>query len=513
MNKFNTNFNSYQVILPLSTEVLIPKDDSVRLLVSVLGQIDFFDQATEYAKRKRKVPFCLMLRVVVYGFMRGFRSVREIECACRENINFMWLLEGYPAPDHNTVARFIAAVDMNAVLVKVNKLLIEMKEIRFENAFIDGTKIEANAGRYSFVWKKSTEKHRTKLLPKIESFLNEMRERYGVGFVDENGVVNYLEYLDFKSAYGKGKRKSQEQRDLERAREIHDKLSKYDGYIDAIGEKRKSMSTTDFDATFMRLKDDHMRNGQLKPAYNVQLCIESEYITGLYISADRNDSETLKPFLDKTEKEYNRRHENVTLDSGYESEENYAYLEKNGQTGFIKPQNYKQAKTKKYKAQIGRKENMLYDPLLDCYTCQNGKQLNAVYNTTRKSTGGYEQTVTMYECQDCNGCEKRALCTKAQDGKNKQVSCSRQFEDYRARSLVRITAAFGTQLLVNRSIQSEGVFGIIKQDYGFRRFSRRGQKSVTHELALVCVAFNINKLHNNILNDRIGFTLHELSAK
>lgn len=512
MINFNTNLNSYQVILPLSTEVLIPKDDSVRIVRAVLEQLDFSAEAKEYAKRKRKVPFCIMLRVVVYGFMRNFRSVRELERACRENINFIWLLEGYLAPDHNTIARFIAAVDMNAVLVKVNKLLIQMKEIRFENAFIDGTKIEANAGRYSFVWKGAVEKNRAKLLLKTEAFLAEIHDRYGIEFLDAGGVVNYLEYLDIRHNYGKGKRKSQEQRDLETAKELHEKLLNYDFRLETIGQQRRSMSKTDPDATFMRLKDDHMKNGQLKPAYNVQLCIESEYITSLYVSADRNDEQTLKPFLDKIETEYGCRHKNVTLDSGYESEENYAYLEENKQMGFIKPQNYEQAKTTKYKAQIGRKENMLYNPLLDQYTCQNGKLLCPIGNTTRKSKNGYEQKVTVYECSDCSDCEKRQLCTKAQDGKNKQVSCSRLFESYRSKSLARITSAFGTQLRLNRSIQSEGAFGIIKQDYRFRRFNRKGHQSIIRELSLICIAFNLNKLHNNILNNRLNFTLHELST-
>lgn len=512
MNNYNTFFNAYQVILPLSTEVLIPHDDSVRLLSSVLGRIDFSEQNKAYTKRRRDIPFIIMLRVVVYGFMRGIRSTREIERACRENINFMWLLEDYRVPDHNMVARFVADVDMESVLVKVNKLLAEMGELKFQHGFIDGTKLEANANRYTFVWKKSVEKYRARLLSKIDLFLRESIARYAVQFCGLSGVVNYLEHLEFEQKFGKGKRKPQQQRDLETAKEYLAKLNKYEAYIKEIGSNRKSMSKTDPDATFMRLKDDHMKNGQLKPAYNVQLCIESEYITGLYVSPDRNDTNTLKPFLDKMESGYGKRHKTLTLDSGYESEENYAYLDEKKQTAYIKPQNYEQSKTRKLKRQIGRKENMIYDEKTDSYTCANGKRLNAIYNTNRKSDSGYGQTITVYRCADCTGCAVRPQCTKAADGKNKELSCSRLFENYRAKSLALITSGLGVQLRVNRSIQSEGTFGIVKQDYGYRRFNRRGQDNVTSELALVCIAFNLNKLHSNILADRLGFSLHELSS-
>jgi len=218
------------------------------------------------------------------------------------------------------------------------------------------------------------------------------------------------------------------------------------------------------------------------------------------------------PFLDKLESEYGRRHKNATPDAGYESEENYVYLQKKQQTAYIKPQNYEQKKTRTYKSQIGRKENMRYDSAVNEYTCANGKKLKAVYNSVRKSQTGYEQTVTNYRCEDCTGCTVRNLCTKAKAGKPKELECSRLFEELRAASFERITSKLGIQLRVNRSIQAEGTFGIIKQDYGFRRFCRRGTDEVTTELALVCLAFNLNKLHSNLINERTGFTLHELQS-
>jgi transposase len=511
MNKYSIKEKEYQLILPLSTEILIPADSSVRLLSRVLESLDFSKERVLYEKRQRAIPFVILLKVVVYGFMRNIRSSRGIEAACRENINFMWLLEWHRVPDHNMIARFINAVDINNILVKVNNYLIECGEINFEYGFVDGTKFEANANRYTFVWKGAIEKHRARLLPKLEAFLVEVRTRYALRFCGIADVVNYLEYMDIKQVFGKGARKSQEQKDLELANAYFTKLSKYDYYLKTIGESRKSMSKTDKDATFMRLKDDHMRNGQLKAAYNIQLCVESEYIVSTLVSSERSDQLTLIPLLDKVHSEYQKRHEIVSGDAGFESEENYSYLKVNQQKAFIKPQNYEQQKTRKYKQQIGRKENMLYNENTDTFTCANNKTLSAVFDKIDKSVSGYKRTVTVYQCESCSDCSVRKQCTQAKDGNNKRIQMSKAFEKFRKQSFDNITSELGIQIRVNRSIQAEGAFGIIKQDYGFRRLNRRTQKNVEKEINLIAIAFNINKLHSNILNNRLNFALHTLA--
>lgn len=512
MNYFTTNSRSYQLKLPVSTEIFISENSPVRMAASVIEKLGLESEAETWAKRKRDIPFTILLRVVVYAFMRVIRSVRAIETACRENINFMWLLEGYRVPDHNMLARFIKDIDINGIFIKVNKLLIEAGELKFTNAFVDGTKIEANANRYSFVWKGTVEKNRAKLLPNLESFLREASDRYGIKFLSVEGFINYLEQKGFEAVCGKGKRKSQEQRDLERAKEYFGRLQTYDTQLKTIGDSRNNMSKTDPDATFMRLKEDHMRNGQLKAAYNIQLCVESEYITGLHISSDRNDLGSLIPLMKKVESDYGKRHENVTADAGYESEENYAYLAKCEQKAYIKPQNYEQSKTKKYKSQLGRKENMKYDANADEYTCAAVRKLKAVRQESRKTGSGYEQTVTVYRCESCEDCHVRNLCTKAKEGKAKEIEFSRLFEKYRAESLRNIISEKGIQLRVNRSIQIEGIFGIIKQDYGFRRFNRRGKKEISTELTLICLAYNLNKLYANLISGRMGFSLYRTAA-
>lgn len=171
--------------------------------------------------------------------------------------------------------------------------------------------------------------------------------------IDEVRVIlsqlnNIKENENIEFVYGKGKKKTSIQKYIEALNEFVEKQSKYDNYNNTFNG-RKSFSKTDNDATFMRMKEDHMRNGQLKPAYNVQIGVEAEYIVGVDISSERSDQLTFIPFLDKLESNINRKYKNVIADAGYESEENYTHLEKNTQQPYIKPSSYEKSKTAKYK--------------------------------------------------------------------------------------------------------------------------------------------------------------------
>jgi transposase len=269
---------------------------------------------------------------------------------------------------------------------------------------------------------------------------------------------------------------------------------------------RNSFSKTDVDATFMHMKDDYMRNGQLKPAYNMQIAVNSEYIVGLDVSSERSDQLTLIPLLQTMEEKLPEKFDSITADAGYESEENYTYLKENQQIAYIKPQNYEQSKKKSSKKWIGRRENMQYDVLTDSYICVNGQQLRYIMDKTRKSKSGFKSHVKVYECASCDNCKNKTLCTKSKY--NKRLYVSYNFIKYREESLSNITNAKGIIFRVNRSIQVEGAFGVLKQDYGFWRLSRRGYSNVKNEFTLHCIAFNINKYCNKKKYDKCGTHLY-----
>ena len=521
---YNNNYNVYQLVLPVDTGILIPENDSVRLLSQVMEELDYTILMKAYSTKGRNsaVPPQILFKVLVYAYMNNIYTSRKIEQACRRDINFIWLLQGRQAPDHNTIARFRTKRLADIIDDLFNQLVIklgELGEIEYKNIFIDGTKIEANANKYTFVWKKATNKFEVKLQDKVIKIVEEINSDFKTEFIimpETKLEVSYLnqilkllnekkekENIEFVS--GKGKRKTKLQRHIESLEDVIEKQCKYNGYNNTF-DGRNSFSKTDKDATFMHMKEDHMRNSQLKPGYNVQIGVEAEYVVGIDISSERSDQLTMIPFLEKLNESLPEKYTNVVADAGYESEENYVYLDKNEQNSFIKPQAYEGMKKSSFKKNISKRENMDYNESDDEYICHNKKTLRPTGTTIRKSKSGYKSEVTIYECESCDDCEYKSKCTKSSGNRKMQVS--KLFIEKRNKSLTNITIPEGILLRMNRSIQVEGAFGVMKEDHGFRRFLTRGKKNVKIEFTLLGFAYNINKLHNKIQNDRCGFFLH-----
>ena len=511
------------MVLPLNIEMLIPEDDSVRLLSYILEGFNYTKLYKAYSSTGRKpaVDPKVMFKVLTYAYSNNIYSSRNIEAACKRDINFMWLLQGEAKPDHSTIARFrkdYLPVAIEDLFTQMVQYLHSIGEVKFENLFVDGTKIEANANRYTFVWKKVVNKNESKMFEKVKSCIEELNLAYQTNFnISKECIVDdikkAIEYLEEKQkvigvefVYGTGKRKSQLQKFMEKLQEFKDRQEQYDIH-NQLFEGRNSYSKTDTDATFMHMKDDHMRNAQLKPAYNVQIGVESEYVTGVGIFQDRSDTTTLIPFLKDIEANLHTRYKNIIADSGYESEENYLFLEQNNQKYYIKPQTYEQWKKKSFKTDISKRENMFYDSEKDEYTCHNDKQLKPVGISHRTSASGHRSEISIYECEDCSGCPHKQKCTKAQGNRRMQVS--KTFVEKRQISYENIMTAQGILLRMNRSIQVEGAFGVLKNDYGFNRFLTRGKNNVKTEFLLLCLGYNINKLHAKIQNGRCGKELHE----
>ena len=484
-------------------ETMIPADDPVRLLSAFVEGMDLSELYATYDRvRKNQATPRQMLKIMIYAAMNRLFSSRDIETACRRDINFMFLLEGMPAPDHSTIARFISlhlSACSKTILASVSSILHDLGEISGKTIFIDGTKIESCANKYTFVWKKSVTKHQARLFGKIIAFIEECETLYGIRVVyNGKATLHTMKRLRKKLykirdeeqiafVYGIGHRKSQLQKSIETLEGYIDKLKEYTKHLHICGE-RNSYSKTDPDATFMRLKEDAMLNGQLKPAYNLQ--------------------ESHLPF----------KYHEIVADAGYESEEAYVFLEQNGQESYLKPQNYEISKTRKYRQDISRRENMKYDSETDEYICTNGKKLRPIYNRHSKSRNGYVSTVTIYECESCQGCPYKDKCIHGNNCKtpmeerNKRLNVSKVMKQKRQETLERITTEYGTQLRMNRSIQAEGSFAVVKEDMNFRRYLYRGKENVLAQSVLLAIAYNINKLHFKIQGGRTGQYLTEMKA-
>ena len=529
-----TAFRSYyQIKLPLETESMIPSDDPVRLLSAFVEGMDLSELYRTYDRiRKNQASPRQMLKIMVYAAMNGIYSSRDIETACRRDINFMYLLEGMPVPDHATIARFISlhlSSCSKDILSEVTSILLSLGEISGKTVFIDGTKIEAYANKYTFVWKKAVTKQQTRLFDKIAALIAECEVMYGIKIVyNEQISLRTLKRLRKKLyaikqeegisfVHGIGKRKTPIQRSIEQLEAYTAKLKDYTKKLHICGD-RNSYSKTDPDATFMRLKEDHMLNGQLKPAYNLQHGVDAQYITWLDISSRPGDVTTLVPFLKDMENYLPFKYTEIVADAGYESEEAYVFMEDNGQESYIKPQNYEISKTRKYRQDISRRENMIYLEDEDCYICSQGRKLIYVGERTKRNRNGYVSTETIYECEDCGGCQHKEQCIHGNNCKtpmeerNKRVWISKVMHRKRQETLERITTEYGTQLRMNRSIQAEGSFAVIKEDMGFRQYLYRGKENVLAQSVLAAIAHNINKLHFKIQGGRTGQFLTDLKT-
>ena len=522
---YTINQKFYQLKLPLNIDYLIPNNDSVRLLSQFVEEMDLSDLYMTYSKLKENLASPRkLLKIMIYGYMNKLYSSRDIEKACYRDINFMYLLEGSKVPDHSTFARFRSlhfAPCATRILSEVTNFLYEIGEISGDSIFIDGTKIEAYANKYTFVWKKAVTKNLNKLLIKIADLASECEELFGI----KSGYNKIIKLKDIKKlrkklyelkkaegiqfVHGCGKRKTALQRSIEKLEEYTIKLKEYTKKIHTCGS-RNSYSKTDNDATFMRMKEDAMKNEQLKPAYNLQHGVDSEYITWLAIGPQPTDTTTLIPFLKGMEQNLNFKYLKIVADSGYESEENYSFIEENNQLSFIKPSNYEISKTRKYKNDISKIENMTYNYDGDYYICKNNRKLYAQNIITRKSKTGYRSHKTIYECSDCSNCNYKKECIKGRNCKipleerNKKLETAKKFNRQRKEDLKRILSVEGCILRMNRSIQAEGSFAQLKQDMGFRRFLSRGKENVLAESILLALAHNINKLHNKIQFNKTG---------
>ena len=528
---YTLNEEGYQLKLPLNLETIIPVDDSVRLLSQFVEAMDLTDLYSTYERVNTVSPRTL-LKIVLYSYMNGDYSSRSMELNCKRDINFMYLLESKPVPDHATFARFRSihfAPCAKHILAEMSNLLYDLGEISGETIFIDGTKIEACANKYTFVWKKAVTKNQKKLLIKIADFIAECEQLYGIRIVYGDTVkMKHVKRLrkklyalkqeeNIKFVHGIGRRKSPLQKSIETLEDYLERLKGYTKKLYICGS-RNSFSKTDPDATFMRMKEDAMGNGQLKPAFNLQHGVDSEYITWLTVGPQPTDTTTLLPFLKETEEYLAFKYKKIIADAGYESEENYVFLDKNQQLAFIKPSNYEKAKTRKYKNDIGRIENMNYDETNDSYLCKNGKHLLFAYIRHSKSKTGYISEKCIYQCCECKDCPYKTACIKGNncrtpmEERNKILSVAKTFQKYRKEDLERILSDEGILLRTNRSIQAEGSFGELKQDMQFRRYLSRGSSNVLAESILLAMAKNVNKLHNKIQKGTTGRHLFPLKS-
>lgn len=503
------NYDMSQLKLPVDVEIMIPENHLVKIVNSAVEKMNI-DPLVEKYKGGGTSSYHpkMMLKVLVYAYTQKVYSSRQIAKSLRENIHFMWL-SGNNQPDFRTINRFRSSVMkdiIDEVFSSVIELLISEGYVKLENYFLDGTKLEANANKYTFVWGKSTKKNKSKLQDKIKDLIREIdrvneeeNKEYGDKDLEELGEENpidsdkleeFVKGLDEKlSKNPKDKNAKKIVRTIKK--DYLPRLEKYEEQ-EKILQNRNSYSKTDNDAIFMRMKEDHMKNGQLKPGYNIQTGTEEQFIVGFSVHQKAGDTGCLIPHLKELKKNTGRLPENIIADAGYGSEENYEYLEENNLKGYVKYNMFHKEQKKKFKDQVFRVENLPYDQKKDEFTCPNGKKLKHTHTGKYKTDNGYQTQRRYYKCEDCTECPLKEKCTKASG--NREIQVSFRLNELKGKAKEKLCSEKGIELRKKRCVEVEAVFGQIKNNLGFRRFLLRGIEKVKTEWGLLSIAHNMKKL-------------------
>ncbi|HJY12639.1 MAG TPA: IS1182 family transposase [Flavobacterium sp.] len=504
------HYNQQQtILLPYSFDDLIPEKHPVRIVDQVVESINIQPLLKAYSKEGNPGYHPkMLLKVMLYAYMTNIYSSRKIELALRENINFMWLTS-MTIVDHNTINRFrsdklkenFKEIFKQVVLMLASEGLVNLKQI-----YTDGTKIEAQAGRYTFVWGNSIKTNKAKMLTQLEELWNYAQsisneddpnpEPTEFKEISKEVIQKTVAKIDAKLS-GNEKASSKAKAKLRYIKNnFTANLEKYEKQEAILGE-RNSYSKTDTEATFMRMKEDHMLNGQLKPAYNTQISTQNQIIVHYTIHQNPTDTKTLKPHLENLEQTFGKKIfkklKEITTDAGYGSEENYDYLEKKKLKAFVKyntfekeqDQNYQ----KKYKA--FSKENLYYNEQEDFYVCPMGQKMLKTHENQKKTAAGYTQTLSHYQAKNCEGCSLRGQCFKAKG--NRSIERNHNLERHKQQTRELLLSEIGIQRRKQRSADVEPVFAQLKHNNGFRRFSLKGLQKVELEFGLMALGHNLRK--------------------
>ena len=461
-------------------------------------------------------PVC-MLKTVLFGFMtNGYISLRELEDNCRVNIRYMYLMN-HATPSYRTFGYFINDVlkpSIEDLFADINKKIFSEQNVDLQHLYIDGSKFEANANRYTWVWKKATEKSRYRLFAKITALLEDINEELSCTGVRIETNTEYMpeqlkeitgRYAELvrineeKFVHGSGHRKPVQQRHYELLCRYSAKLQEYVQKLETCGPDRNSYSKTDTSATFMRIKTDYMGNDQLLPAYNVQFGVADEYIAVADINRYRSDMDCFVPLMEKFKNIYGFYPRYPVADAGYGSYNNYIYCQQHGMEKYMKfPMFKKETTDKKYRDNPYRAVNFRIDET-GTMRCPDGRAFIFRY---RKNVRGnkYGRQEEFYQCEDCSGCQHADKCKKTDN--NRTVRINHELTAIHEEVVNNLESIHGALLRMNRSIQSEGTFGIMKADRWYKRMVRKSMEQVRLEIFLVSIGHNLYKYHNKIMRNR-----------
>ena len=498
--------NQNQIMLfPPSLDELIPSNHVVRILSAVIDRLDISEILSTY---KGGGNSCfdprMILKVLIYAYLNNIYSSRKIERMLAENICFMWL-SGMSRPDYRTINYFRGKrlkTGIDNIFTQVVELLHQEGLLTLDVQYIDGTKIESSSNKYTFVWKKTVMKYDERLKRKTLALIEQIEKNHAIECEDETSageltVEDFSERLErLSERIDESELSKQESKDIRKTKEESlPKMEEYREHLEIMGE-RNSYSKTDHDATFMKMKEDHMMNGQLKPGYNVQISTENQFITHYGIYQRPTDTLTYITYQKAFRDRYGRFSDSNVADSGYGSEENYKFMTDNGIAPYVKFNMFHTEQKRKYKDNPFLPQNLYYNREENYYVCPMGQHMDFVRREKRYTDSGFEQTVSIYRARRCHGCPLRAKCHKAKG--NRTIEVNHRLNAYKDMARELLTSEEGLEHRSRRPIEPEAVFGQLKANGMFKRFRLKGLSGTNVEFGLKAIAHNLMKLSNKV---------------
>ena len=505
--------NNDRLFFLLNPNEDIAENDPVRVVDAVVESLDLREFKKLYRERGR-CPYHpkMMLKIILYAYMNNVYSCRKIERQVQRDIHYIWLAS-QERPDFVTINRFRNRVkkEINNIFTQVVLLLAERGFITLDVEYIDGTKMESKANKYTFVWRKTVEKNRAKLQEKIRVLLQQIDEVIAQDKAAEAERVEFTtdtlntfigELKDALAAKPEPADREQKKQHREKKKQLkelekhRDKLNEYDSRLEQMGE-RNSMSKTDPDATFMRMKEDAMNNGQTKPGYNLQISAENQFITDFALFPNPTDTLTLIPFFNSFLNRYGHLPSVAVADSGYGSEENYRFMDEAGMEAYVKYNRFHIEQRPRYKPNPFHHDNFHYNADEDYYVCPMGQHMRRIGTARSKTASGYRSESARYRAQNCKGCPLRCLCYKAK-GDQRIIEVNHRLNEYKRKARELLTSEEGLKHRGRRCIEPEAVFGQMKFNMAYRRFRHFGKDKVSMDFAFFAIAFNIKKMCSKI---------------
>jgi len=448
-------------LFPMRLEEKIAPNAPVRLVNQIVDTLDISQVINTY-KGGGSSAYSprMMLKLVIFAYLNNIYSCRKIEKHNLENIHYMWLSD-MQTPDHNTINTFRSSHlknTINQIFTQVVLLLVDMGYLSLDTVYVDGTKLESRANRYTFVWRKTVEKNKAKLASKIQTILEQIEAGIAQDNQPDDEPPTPINSEELKRRIAEINRETLSKEEKKEVKTLENKylpkLEEYEKHLEILGKRNSYSNPTDF-LTFI-------------------------------------------PFNKGFKERYNKLPKKEVADSGYGSEENYEFLQNNEIEAYVKYPLFHAEQKKKYRNNAFIAQNLFYNREKDYLVCPMGQHMEKTGSSTRKSESGYVSHSTLYQAKNCNGCPLKCLCHKAKG--NRQIEINHKLNEYRRNARELLTSEEGLLHRSRRPIEPEAVFGQTKANKQYYRFRHFDLDKVKMDFSIFVIAFNIGKLYNKAKN-------------